>query len=93
MDTTEKIIKGAKKASNIPLKTLAGVDTPLMQLLFATGYEAGNDPFFYTLPAAFTDMTNRYLKLYEKSPGKGFINYAIIGGGPKGGNPRYAPKN
>jgi len=68
--TTEKIIKGAKKASNIPLKTLAGVDTPLMQLLFATGYEAGDDPFFYTLPAAFTDMTNRYLNLYEKSPGK-----------------------
>jgi len=58
------------KIGNVAGKTFAGLDTPALQALFATSYEAGEDPLWYTIPAALTETANKYLNLYEKSPGK-----------------------
>jgi len=51
-------------------KTFGAIDAPLSQALLAAGYQAGEDPLWYTIPAALTETVNKYLNLYEKSPSK-----------------------
>jgi len=51
-------------------KTFGTIDAPLSQALLAAGYQAGEDPLWYTIPAALTETVNKYLNLYEKSPSK-----------------------
>ena len=58
------------KVGKVAGKTFAGIDAPFTQALFGLGYTAGEDPLFYTIPAALTETVNKYLNLYEKSPSK-----------------------
>ena len=52
-------------------KTLAGLDLPIMQVMFSSMQDWEQDsPLWVTLPAAFTDEVSQAFNLYQKTGGK-----------------------